>query len=246
VVEPRYWLSDHDLDEVSCYFAYRNITNVTNERTVICAAIPRSGVAHSAPIYSAHRPAYLGATLCSFVLDYVARQKLGGTNLTYGYVYQLPVLAPSTYDVRASWDAALAVSEWLSPRLLELTYTAWDLEAFANDLGYYGPPFRWDEERRPLLRAELDACFFHLYGIERDDVDYILGTFPIVNRKDREKYGEERTRRLILERYDALAEATASGVPYRTVLDPPPADPSVAHPELTRPDWATPPAAARG
>jgi len=88
------------------------------------------------------------------------------------------------------------------------------------------------------MRAELDACFFHLYGLQRDDVDYVLAAFPIVNRRDRQKYGEERTRRLILERYDALAEAMATGTPYETVLDPPPADPSVAHPESTRPDWA--------
>jgi hypothetical protein len=115
------------------------------------------------------------------------------------------------------------------------------LAGFAIDLGYLGPPLKWDEERRSLLRAELDASFFHLYGIERDDTDYILGTFPIVNRKDREKYGEERTRRVVLERYDALAKAIETGVPYETVLDPPPADPSVAHPESTRPDWARPP-----
>lgn len=120
-----------------------------------------------------------------------------------------------------------------------------DLESFGTDLGWCGPPFRWDEDRRSLLRAELDACFFHLYGIEQDDVDYILGTFPIVNRKDVAKHGEERTRRLILERYDALAAATASGIAYQTVLDPPPADPAVAHPESSRPDWAKPPAKAR-
>ena len=34
---------------------------------------------------------------------------------------------------------------------------------FARDGGYDGPPFRWDEERRFLLRCELDAAFFHLY-----------------------------------------------------------------------------------
>ena len=69
-------------------------------------------------------------------------------------------------------------------RVLELTYTAWDMAPFARDLGDDGPPFRWDEERRFLLRAELDAAFFHLYGIDRDDVDYIMETFPIVKRKD--------------------------------------------------------------
>lgn len=113
------------------------------------------------------------------------------------------------------------------PRVLELTYTAWDLEDFAADVSYVGPPFRWDDERRTVLRAELDACFFHLYGIERADVGYIMGTFPIVERKDIAKHGEYRTKLLILEAYDAMAVASAAGKPYATVLDPlPPTSPS--------------------
>jgi hypothetical protein len=113
--------------------------------------------------------------------------------------------------------------------VLELTYTAWDLQPFARDCGYDGPPFRWDPERRFLLRCELDAAFFHLYGISRDDAAYILDTFPIVRRKDEERFGEYRTQRVILEIYDALAESARTGQPYRTRLDPPPADPRLAH-----------------
>lgn len=100
---------------------------------------------------------------------------------------------------------------------------------FAKDCGYDGAPFRWDEERRFLLPCELDAAYFHLYGIERVDVDYIMETFPIVKRKDEQKYGEYRTKRAILEIYDAMAEATRTGNPYQTLLNPPPAYPSVAH-----------------
>jgi len=70
-------------------------------------------------------------------------------------------------------------------------------------------------------------------------VDYILDTFPIVRRDDEKKHGEYRTKRLILERYDALAEATDTGIEYLTALDPPPADPRVAHIEAVRPTWAT-------
>ena len=117
------------------------------------------------------------------------------------------------------------------PSRPELTYTAWDLQPFARDCGYDGPPFRWYVERRFLLRCELDAAYFHLYGIERDDVDYIMETFPIVKRKDEAAHGEYRTKRVILEIYDELAEAMRTGVPYRTRLDPPPADPRVAHPD---------------
>jgi hypothetical protein len=112
----------------------------------------------------------------------------------------------------------------------ELTYTDWDLEAFAKECGHGGPPFRWDADRRSLLRCELDATFFHLYGLNREDTDYVLETFPIVKKRDIDRHGEYRTKRVILEIYDALAEATRTGQPYQTRLDPPPADPRVAPP----------------
>ncbi len=94
---------------------------------------------------------------------------------------------------------------------------------FAEDCGYTGEPFRWDEERRVLLRCELDAAYFHLYGIGRDDVDYILETFPLVKRKDEQAHGEYRTKRVILDIYDAMQHAVETGTPYHTHLDPPPA-----------------------
>jgi hypothetical protein len=157
------------------------------------------------------------------------------------------------------------------PRILELTYTAWDLAPFANDCGYDGPPFRWDEERRFLLRCELDAAFFHLYlpsaangewrvasgetaeevaqlkgnfPTPRDAVEYIMETFPIVKRKDEAKWSEYRTKRTILDLYDRMQHAIATGEPYQTLLDPPPADPSVAHDASTRPEWLDSPATA--
>ena len=52
------------------------------------------------------------------------------------------------------------------------------------------------------MRCELDALYFHLYGIERDDVDYIMETFPIVKRKDEAAHGEYRTKRVILEMFN--------------------------------------------
>jgi hypothetical protein len=101
--------------------------------------------------------------------------------------------------------------------------------AFARDCGYFGPPFRWDDDRRFLLRCELDALYFHLYGTARNDVDYIMDTFPITRRKEEQQFGEYRTKRVILEVYDAMAEAERTGVPYQTRLDPPPADPRITH-----------------
>jgi len=70
--------------------------------------------------------------------------------------------------------------------------------------GFPHPPFKWHEERRARLRAELDALYARLYGLTREELDYILDTFPIVRRKDEQKYGEYRTKRMVLEQYEEL------------------------------------------
>ncbi len=210
-----------------------DITSTTNERTVVPVVIPRAAAGNNLPLVVSTAPparvALLGASLGSFALDFVARFKVGGTHLNFFIAEQLPVLPPETYDQAAPWDPERRLDAWLAERVLELTYTAWDLRGFACDLGWKGPPFRWDQARRPLLRAELDAAFFHLYGIERDDVEYVMGTFPIVARKDQAAWGEYRIRRLVLEAYDAMAKAAQAGVAYHSPLDPPPSDPACTH-----------------
>jgi hypothetical protein len=241
VIIPRYWIPEREVVkrlsgkwEMMWLLGWRDITYTTNERTVIGTLHPRVAVGHTFPLIlpgttSAPQVALLGANMSTFVLDYLARQKIGGTHLTYGYLKQFPILRPESYDSKASWYPSACLRDWLFPRVLELTYTAWDLEPFAKDCGYDGAPFRWDEERRFWLRAELDAAYFHLYGIARDDVDYILETFPIVKRKDIVRHGTYRTKAAILEIYDALADSIRTGYPYQTRLIPPPADPRVAH-----------------
>jgi len=235
---PRYWVAEPEVatrlpDRPAWLLGYRRICRSTDERSVIPFVVPRYAAGDSIfLIQSAVSPvsvAVLGAALCSFALDFFARQKVGGSNLNFFIAEQLPVLPPETYDQAAPWDSERRLDHWLAGRVLELTYTAWDLQCFARDLGWRGPPFRWDEARRPLLRAELDAAFFHLYAIGRDDVEYIMGTFPIVARKDQAAWGEYRTHRLILEAYDAMAKAAQGGVAYHSPLDPPPSDPGCTH-----------------
>jgi hypothetical protein len=172
------------------------------------------------------------------ILDYVLRQKIAGTHLTYSLVRQLPVLPPDRYRMDVPWDRAVPdLEEWIRPRVLELTYTANDLAPYARDLGDDGPPFVWDPLRRELLRAELDAAYFHLYGVGRDDTDHILDTFNVLREREQRTSGEYRTKRLILDRYDAMSTAVRSGSPYRSDLDPSPgegrrhpAEPSLAAP----------------
>lgn len=240
VTLPWYWVPAAEVEErlSDCWsrpwlLGWRDICRSTDQRTVIASLIPRAATGDTflLALPEAEPPliACLYACLCSFTLDYAARQKVGGTHLKYHTFKQLPVLAPTTYAADTHWQRGTALSDWLLTRVLELTYTAWDLEPFAKDVGYDGPPFRWDPARRFLLRAELDAAFFHFYGISRDDTDHIMETFPIVRKNDENAHGEYRTKRVILEIYDEMAEAIRSGKAYQTRLVPPPADPSVAH-----------------
>lgn len=241
-------------------FAYMDVCSVTNERTVIGTVIPWSAPTFSLRIVSessasAQEIAGLCANFGTFCFDYYVRQFVGGLHLSDYIMYQMPVLPPETYGRPYPWFSAAnqrPLQFWLLPRVLELTYTAWDLEPFAKDCGWSGPPFRWDEERRFMLRCELDAAFFQLYlpaemngdwrpaegetaedlarlkasfPTPRDAVAYIMDTFPIVKRKDEEKWGDYRTKRVILEIYDALAESIRNGQPYRTRLTTPPGPP---------------------
>jgi hypothetical protein len=245
VVRPRYLVPQSALDSrradgATWMLGWREVTNATNERTVIAAAFPHVAYSHKLPslIVAAGTAPFLLSNLSSMCLDYVARQKLGNASLAAFVLRQLPVLPPDAYESEAPWSAQCSVGAWLQPRVLELVYSAWDMRGFASELDWEGPPFRWNAERRARLRSEVDAAYFHLYGVERDDVEYIMETFPIVKRKDQAAHGEYRTKRLTLECYDALAKAIQTGEPFETVLEPPPADPSLCHPESTRPEWA--------
>ena len=222
----------------SWLLGWRDITNSTNERTVVASILPLAGVGHKFPFirlpHLAAPPSMsLLANLCSFVLDFITRQKLGGTSLTYFVLKQLPVCLPNTLRDISLWQMEQGTLEnWIAQRTIELVYSSWELSSLAHSLGYDGPPFRWDDGRHFLLRCEVDAAFFHVYGIARDDVDYIMETFPIVKRNDEEKYGDYRTKCVILEIYDAMTEAIRTGQLYRTRLDPLPGPPTG---EL--PDW---------
>ena len=124
------------------------------------------------------------------------------TNLNLWYIVeQLPVIAPEDYDRQFGEKTA---RDLVRDHVLRLTYTAHDMAPFARDLGYGGPPFIWNEEERRHLRARLDALYFHLYGISREDADYILSTFPIVRRQDEAAFNRYRTRDLILAYMSAL------------------------------------------
>ncbi|MGY4612216.1 DUF559 domain-containing protein [Thermostichus sp. OS-CIW-38] len=274
VVLPWYWVRAEEVAarlgewQRGWLLGFRRITNATNERTAIFALIPTTGAGDNVfllfPDTNSVLTATLTGNLISLPFDWVVRQKLAGVNMNFFYVEQFPVLPPDAYtpeDLR-----------FIVPRVLELVYTSWDMKPFADDVwreadeglravirphpptpspaalgeGFPFPPFTWNEERRAILRAELDAYYARLYGLTRKQLRYILDpadltereledildpreevadpldpagyaaraaastfpgeTFRVLKEKELSQFGEYRTRRLVLEAWEKLAQ----------------------------------------
>src|SRR5699024_2578657 len=118
------------------------------------------------------------------------------------------------------WSFDVSRQEWVAPRFSELVNTSYDLRVAtrADEAVFL---FKSGSTRRQVLRAELNAALFHWYGMGRDDVLYIMDTFPKLKDKEMVEYNEYRTNRLILEAYDAMQHAIDTGTEYQTILDPP-------------------------
>ncbi|WP_292022571.1 Eco57I restriction-modification methylase domain-containing protein [Brevundimonas sp. UBA875] len=218
VPEPQYWLQHQGVMDGSA-IAFRDIARATDARTMIAAMLPHRAAGNTAPLIVSSMPAteqvLLLANLNALVLDYVARQKAQSTHLNWYIVEQLPVVPPVAYDRAFGGKTAGNI---VREAVLELSYTAHDLAPFARDLdrvdedGEVLPPFVWDEDRRLILRAKLDALYFILYGVHdptdparsRDDIRYIYSTFPIVEREETAKWGRYRSRDLTLAWINAL------------------------------------------
>ncbi len=226
---PRYWVPADETDrrigdDRPYLLGWRDVTNSTNARTFIMSPHPRAGVGNKLPqmrlpLDRLNNAAALTAAMNSFVCDFITRQKLGGTSANFFYVKQFAVLDTDMLSQHRSF---------IEPRIVELCYTALDMAPFAVDLGWHGPPFRWDTERRALLRAEIDALMLLVYGLERDDVEQMLETFGALRKSEVRQWDEYRTRRLVLERYDEMSRADKHEQPYQTILDPPPLDSAAA------------------
>lgn len=209
---------------------WRDICRSTDERTVIASVFPKVGVGNKIPLmnFATMEPrlgSALVACLSSLACDYVARQKIGGTTLNFFLYRQLAVLPPFVFS---SDDIS-----FICPRVLELTYTSHAIKPWAEDLGYSGRPFAWNEDRRAQLRAELDVFFARKYGLTEEELRYVLDpakvkgadypseTFRVLKEKEIRLYGEYRTERLVMEAWQRMeAERPSEPLPVHVDLPP--------------------------
>lgn len=217
-ITPRHWVRraavEQRLSELEWkkewLVGWRDVSNAKVERTMVPCIFPRTGVADTLPLLFCDKDieliCALVANLSSLTLDYIARQKTSGSHLTQMNLLQFPVLPPSAYS-----HSDLEV---IARKVLELTYTSHTLAPFASDLGFVGPPFAWDENRRSYLRADLDAWYALAYGLSRDELRYVLDpkevkganypseTYRVLQKNEIANFAEYRTARLVMGAYD--------------------------------------------
>nr|WP_314444413.1 hypothetical protein [uncultured Sphingomonas sp.] len=222
---PRYWILESDAKPDFPYaIGFNDICNTNNARSLICAIVPSGAYGNKLPILTwekpdGHQAAKLQANLACIFTDYLARQKIQSRSLSKYILAQLPLVPHEKYGRKFGDKSAADI---IDAAVLELSYTSPDLAPFAKDLGHVDkstgeekvlPPFTWNEERRFMLRAKLDAMYFILYGVwdpekplvSRKEVEHVYSTFPVLERNERERYeGRYRSLELALLWISAL------------------------------------------
>ncbi|MBL8999717.1 MAG: N-6 DNA methylase [Phycisphaerae bacterium] len=231
-VLPRWWVAEDVVEKTMAehpgnkpwFMGFKDITSPTNERTMISAFVPRAAVTNKFVLLltdaDPRRHACLLGNFNSIVFDYVTRQKIGAITLNFFIVEQLPTLPPDTYEGKCPWSKKETLEHWISERVLKLSCTAEDMIPLAKACDFKGSRgdgvHIWKESERADLRAQLDAAFFILYGVERPDVEYMLSTFTgtgYIHPDDRGHGGSAWARgsigEVVLDAYDTLGGRAA-------------------------------------
>ncbi len=243
-VVPRKWVAEEDTPvrfqsyKPKWMFHVRKITNNIAIRTITAAITPRHPNNGSAAWVRNNQFAtadYLTliAVFNSFVFDYFARQKVAGINLNSYHLKQLPVPCLPTEE-NNPLHRAIVLSA------LELSFTSWDIAELMKELALeWGipelashPPFTWNVSRRESVRCQLDALIALLYGLDPEELKWVLDaeppseSFRVLREAEFGEHGEFRTKRLILEYFDALREGIAAQCDLNAIVDPIPGPPT--------------------
>ena len=206
VVMPRYWVPQAEVSQVNPLFiASRWISNATNERTYISCLTPYPlGFGNSAPIVFVEKNwtrlfLRFYALVGSFPFDFVVRQKLGGTNVTFSTTSQFVLPEP----------AAIAPDTWIDSLVAYLYSTSAQMVARLQELGFEASLAAWNDQERMKKLGIVNAWAFRVFGFAEEEIEHVMDSFPIVKRKEEAQYGEYRTKRLILEEFSRLSTSVS-------------------------------------
>ena len=221
---PRWWVDAAEIagqPVLPAYLAFKNVTSPTNRRTMIAAMIPRTAVGNSAPLMLVDETipsrTYLAllANLNSFALGLCRTRKNRERQsqfLPHRAVSDCSRPTPTTNLARGTtarrWRRGSASACSSSPAPPK-TCCRWPTPATSPSgsfqAEYGGRLNKWDEAERAELMAELDAAFFHLYGIPRDDVEYILSTFKGIHDQQPSSSAVQASRERIVQKYAEMS-----------------------------------------
>ncbi len=212
-------LSEEDvlLDCTEYRIVYRDIARANDERTMIAAVLPAGVVCHNKlhtirpyliepekddlskkPLHDVYERIFSDKELFvtvgllnSIPFDFLMRTKIDSTVVMYKFKEsQIPHLTDGD-----DWF------EYISTRAARLNCYGSEFEEMRDRLGGIDSASNKNERRE--LQAEIDAAAFHAYGLNREDVDFILDDFHRVQspRVMTKEYFDR-----VSEKYDVLEE----------------------------------------
>ena len=203
--------------------ALRRQARTTDETTGISAILPPCGLEGSASCFwggdlAGPVAAVLSACVNSYAFNFFLRRRQSGANVSKSIYSQLPLPRRLVSSAIEGTPIATPVIQ----RVVELVFSTASLAGFAQACGFEGAlPLAWDVDRRSRTRHELEAMIFLAYGLASDQIEVVMDDFPIVRRKEEQRYGSYRTKEQILELYDHMAECRARGEEYQPNMPDP-------------------------
>lgn len=196
-VEEKLWVGEigknrgRSFDYNKYRIAIRYQASSTNERTLISTIIPKNLLCGHSLIVNRvssnirlREMVFLSALLNSFCQDYVLRLKVSA-NINIYHIEQLalPRLSNGNWyfdEIIIRTTKLICITEEFAELWQEVMEAKWMPESSVTD-----------EKERMQLRAEIDALVAHLYGLNKDEFEYILSTFPLVKQEIKDKTLEE-------------------------------------------------------
>ena len=190
---PRYWVSRSSFEENTSTrkinsnwnFAFRDTTNVaSNFRTAVGCIVGPTAFNYKCPNLVIEKGEAVTSALFlslfnSVPYDYLLRQKFYGANLTKSMLMQSFVVDKKSVMPYASN---------LLDAVASLTNTSDSVKGFCEAIKRSDLSVS-DQKERLDIRAWIDALYFHLFGFEANEIDYVFETFKIWKNKSTETWG---------------------------------------------------------
>lgn len=185
VVEPQFLMSRRDYLStegvtLGAKLGYRRIARTSDTRTFICADLPSVPCGDAVFLLSSARSeaGVLAGVFSSFTFDWLTRQRLGGTNLSYSIIADIPLLSPKAakplelISAQLSWPHIGFAGQWLGVERNAAWRTLWAVSA----------------AERLRLRVMVEAMTAYAFGLTESDVGVV--TEECDYPSDRLKTGE--------------------------------------------------------